>query len=67
MMSESSFVEPFDLSKVVMPLVRVMARGRLSWAQREEISNAIQECYRAYDSLMEEHYRATNTAQQSRK
>jgi hypothetical protein len=50
-----NYPDPFPLGRVVMPLVRVMERGHLSWAELEEIAWAIQECLRQHKSLMDEH------------
>lgn len=46
--------EPFDLSRVVMPFVRVMELAHLSWAEREKIAAAVQECVRHHKGLMDE-------------
>lgn len=43
-----------DLARVTMPLVELMAKGRLSWADREKIAKAILECVRNYDELEKE-------------
>lgn len=53
---------PFDLALVAIPLIRVMRDARLSWAQREEIAWAIQECNRQYQCLMREHERHSQIA-----
>ena len=50
----NSIHDPFPLSIVTMPLIRVMRQANLSWSQREEIAWAIQECLRQYKSLMDE-------------
>ena len=50
-----NYPDPFPLGRVVMPLVRVMERAHISWAEREEIAWAIQECLRQHKSLMDEH------------
>ena len=43
-----------NLNMAVMPLVRLMLkRHQFSWAQREEIAYAIQECITEYESLCE--------------
>ena len=50
----NSIHDPFPLDRVTMPLIRVMRQANLSWAQREEIALAIQECLRQHKSLMDE-------------
>ena len=43
------------LDTTVMPLVRLMAKHReFSWAHREEIAWAIQECISEYESIRKE-------------
>ena len=47
--------EIFHLNVVVMPLVRLMAKHHeFSWAHREEIAWAIQECISEYESIRQE-------------
>lgn len=62
-----NYPDPFPLSRVVMPLVLAMRRGHLSWAEREEIAWAIQECLCHHKSLMDEHeyHQQASACQQS--
>ena len=44
--------DAFKLSQVAMPLVRLMRVGRLTWAQREEVSLVIQDCIHEHSLLV---------------
>jgi hypothetical protein len=43
-----------DLSRAVMPLIKILRGARLSWSDREEIAAAIHEAWRAHRSMEEE-------------
>jgi hypothetical protein len=49
------------LGSVVMPLVRLLSRGELSWADRQEVSCAIAACAHHF-SCMESETRAQTDA-----
>ncbi len=44
------------LDLVVMPLVRVMAEGDLTWAARVRVADAIQVCINAWGAMEEERW-----------
>lgn len=44
------------LDLVVMPLVRIMAEGNLTWAARMKVADAIQVCVRAWEAMEEERW-----------
>lgn len=43
-----------DLGRVVMPIIRVMCAGGLSWSNKEDCAAAIQEAYRHWKSMEDE-------------
>ena len=51
-----------DLARVTVPLALVMADAQLSWAEREVIALAIQQCVSAHQSLMDEQRQLANLA-----
>ena len=45
-----------SLAQAVMPLVRVMAEGDLSWAARLIVADAISSCYGCWRAMKEEQW-----------
>lgn len=43
-----------DLGRVVMPLVKVLRDGQLSWSDREEIAMAILAAWRSHREILDE-------------
>lgn len=43
-----------NLSRVVMPLVKLMNGGQLSWSDRETVADAIREAIRIHESMKAE-------------
>lgn len=53
-----------DLTTLVMPLVRMLSSSDLSWADRADISEAIQKCTRHWKSMEEEKQQLNQVAAQ---
>lgn len=57
-------IDKFNLDRVIMPMIRIMRDARLSWSEREEISDAIRECLRHHRALTGEQDMLNQTANQ---
>lgn len=51
-----SIIKKMSLTEVVLPLVRVMADGDLSWSDREKIAAAVEACRSQWARMEDERY-----------